>query len=71
MKDQITPALNEKVTKRAIEICDENKGTTKADLEKAFNKSIKEHGYSVAYYNRVMRAIAHEEEHFDDVVYAG
>lgn len=52
---KITPAFNKLVENRAIEIATANKWFSKKGFDKAFNMAIKESGYTVPYYNSIMR----------------
>lgn len=55
---KITPALNDQVIKRAMEIA-ENEGLDNSPkgFDKAYNKAIKELGYTPAYFKREMSKI--------------
>lgn len=63
--DSITPALNQKVTKRALEIYSLNGGKTQSDFEESKNKAIIEFGYNPQQYHKVMREIGSEDEDDD------
>jgi hypothetical protein len=61
---EITPELNELVTKRAQEIYSKEKGKTKADFDKFFDKAIREFGYEPKLYHKIMSEIGGEYEEY-------
>jgi hypothetical protein len=63
---EITPQLNKLVTKRAEEIYFKEKGKTKADFDKSFDKAIKEFGYEPNLYHKVMSEIGMEYEEYSN-----
>jgi len=54
-RERITPALNEKVVKRAKEIVTDLPFVSQKEWIKAYRMAIKEFGYSVAYYEKELR----------------
>ena len=63
--ESITPALNEKVMKRSLEIYHKNGGKTIGDFVEANNKAIKEFGYNPQQYHKIMSEIGSEYEDDD------
>lgn len=65
---EINPTLNEKVFKRAEEIYALEKGKTKEDFDKAFDKSIIEFGHDPIKYHKIMNEIGaeHDDDSFDE-----
>ncbi len=55
MKNEITPALNAKIHQVANAECTAKNDFSKKAFIKAFNAAIIAEGYTVAYYNKVMR----------------
>jgi len=57
-KEGVTPALNNKVFKRTEEILKESgKKITQKSFNAAYDKAIKEFGYTPSYFKKVMREI--------------
>jgi hypothetical protein len=58
--ERITPALNEVIVEEAKRECIQNETFSKKDFNKAYDKAIKNHGYSPSYFKARMRAIGPE-----------
>ena len=65
----INPQLNSQVIKRAENIYKNEKGSSKQDFDKAYDKAIIEFGYQPNYFKKVMSEIGRED--YDDEYAAG